>query len=67
MILGEWMTTKESDIPIKARKHLATKKRKLEDCEPGATREEVLQFIEKVATSPKPCRKRAESPAQASK
>ena len=52
------MTTKESDIPIKAKKHPAIKKRNLEDCEPGATREEVLQFIEKVATSPKPSRKR---------
>ena len=48
------MTTKESDIPIKAQKHPVTKRRKLEDCEPGATRKEVLQFIEKVATSPKP-------------
>ena len=54
------MTTKESDIPIKARNRLAVKKCKLEDCEPGASREEVLQFIEKVATSPKPCRKRVE-------
>lgn len=55
------MPTKESDIPIKNKP-----KRKLEDCEPGATRDEVLQFIEKVATSPKPCRKRAEPPAPAS-
>jgi len=47
---------KSADIPI----------RKLEDCKPGATRKEVLQFIEKVATSPKPCRKRAESPAPTS-
>lgn len=54
------MATKESDIPIKAKKHPAIKRRKLEDCEPGATRDEVLQFIEKIATSPKPCRKRVE-------
>ncbi len=47
--------TKESHIPIKNR-------RKLEECEPGATREEVLQFIEKVATSPKSCRKRDSQP-----
>ena len=61
------MTTKESEIPIKAKKHPVLKKRNLEDCEPGATREEVLQFIEKVATSPKPSQKRAESPAPTSK
>jgi len=61
------MTTKESDIPIKVKKHPPIKKHKLEDCEPGATREEVLQFIERVATSPKPSRKRAESPAPSSK
>jgi len=54
------MTSKESDIPIKAKKHPAIKRRELEDCEPGATRDEVLQFIEKIATSPKPCRKRVE-------
>ena len=52
------MMAKESDIPIKAKKYPAIKRRKLEDCEPGATRKEVLQFIEKVATSPKPSRKR---------
>ena len=46
---------------------LPIRKRKLEECEPGATREEVLQFIGKVATSPKPYRKRVESPAPASK
>ena len=56
------MATKESDIPIKSKR-----KRKLEDCEPGATRDEVLQFIEKVATSPKPSRKRDQPPALASK
>lgn len=60
------MKTKESHIPIKAKKHLAIKKRNLEDCEPGASREEVLAFIEKVATSPKPCQKRVESPAPSS-
>lgn len=52
------MATKESDIPIKTKKCPVTKRRKLEDCEPGATRKEVLQFIENVATSPKPSRKR---------
>jgi hypothetical protein len=52
------MATKESDIPIKAEKHPITKRRKLEDCEPGASRKEVLQFIEKVAASPKTSRKR---------
>ena len=62
------MTTKEeAGIPIKAKKRLAIRKRNLEDCKPGATRKEVLQFIEKAATSPKPCRKRVESPAPASK
>ena len=35
---------------------------RLEDCEPGATRGEVLRFIKTVATSPKPCQKRAEPP-----
>ena len=61
------MTTKESDIPIESKKRLAIKQRKLEDCEPGATRDEVLQFIEKVATSTKPYQKRVESPAPTSK
>ena len=54
------MPTKESDIKAKSR-------RKLEDCEPGATRKEVLHFIEKVATSPKSSQKRVEQPAPASK
>lgn len=40
--------------------------RKLEDCEPGASRDEVLQFIEKVATSPKSSRKRGVPPAPTS-
>jgi len=40
--------------------------RNLEDCEPGATRKEVLQFIEKVAKSPKPSRKHDEPPAPGS-
>ncbi len=35
---------------------------KLEDCEPGAPGDEVLQFIEKMAMSPKPSRKRGEPP-----
>ena len=57
-----------SDIPIgTTRKNLAIGKRKLEHCEPGVTREEVLGFIEKVVTSPKPYQKRVESPAPASK
>jgi len=43
------------------------KGRKLEDCEPGATREEVLKFIEKVATSPKPSRKNVKPPVPVSK
>ncbi len=57
------MAAKESDIPIKVK----GRPRKLEDCKPGATRDEVLRFMEKVVTSPKPCQKRAESPAPASK
>jgi len=60
------MTTKESDIPIKT-KRLPIKKRNLEDCEPGATREDVLQFIEGVATSTKPSRKCVQPPAPTSK
>ncbi len=60
------MPNKESDIPIKDQKHQVTRRRKLEDCEPGATRDEVLQFIEKVATSPKPSRKSVQSPAPTS-
>lgn len=36
--------------------------RNLEDCEPGAIREEVLQFIEKVAKLPKSSRKHGEPP-----
>lgn len=61
------MTIKESDIPIKSKKHSAIKKRNLEDCEPGATRGKVLQFIKKVAISPKPCQKHVEPPVPASK
>jgi len=61
------MTIKETDIPIRTERHPAIKQRKLEDCEPAATIEEVLQFIEKVATSPKPCVKRAQSPDPVSK
>ncbi len=60
------MATKESDIPIKIKRHIAGR-RNLEDCEPGATRDEVLQFIEKVATSPKPSHKHDKSPAPTSK
>lgn len=41
--------------------------RKLEDYQPGATREEVLHFMEKVVTSPKPSRKREQSLAPISK
>jgi hypothetical protein len=61
------MSVKKSDMPIKSRKQKVIQKRNLEDCEPGATREEVLQFIEKVATSPKPCSMRGQSPAPTSK
>ena len=49
------MKAKESDIPIKTKRYRISKKHNLEDYEPGATKEEVLQFIEKVAISPKPC------------
>lgn len=61
------MNNKEPSVSIRDKKHLAIEKRKLEDCEPGATRSEVLQYIDKVITSPKPSQKRVESPAPASK
>ena len=50
---------------IKTTSKTTIKKRKLEDCEPGATREEVLQFIEKVATSPRPSQKHGKPPVLA--
>ena len=56
-----------TDVPIGlTSKTPAIAKRNLEDCEPGATRGEVLDFIEKVAKSPKFFRKRGEPPAPAS-
>ncbi len=36
--------------------------RNLEDCEPGATRQEVLGLIDKVVKAPKPSRKHTEPP-----
>ena len=54
------------DIPIGIVSKPPIAKRKLEDCEPGAAREEVLQFIEKVATSPRPSQKHGKSPAPTS-
>jgi hypothetical protein len=38
-------------------------KHELEDYKTDVTRKEVLQFIEKIATSSKPCQKRVEPPA----
>ena len=40
--------------------------RNLEDYKPGASRAEVFQALKKVATSPRPSRKRAEPPDSAS-
>jgi hypothetical protein len=56
------MTIKDSDIPIKTKKCRTLKRHELEDYEPGATRTEVFQALKKVATSPKPCQKRAQPP-----
>jgi hypothetical protein len=50
------MKTKESDIPIKSKKHSALERHNLEDYE-GATREEVFRVLTKVATSPRPSQK----------
>ena len=55
-----------TDIPIGIASKPPIAKRNLDDWEPGATREDVLRFIEKVAKSPKPSRKRAEPIAPAS-
>ena len=55
-----------NDIPIGTISKSPIAKRKLEDCDPGATRQEVLLFIEKVAKSPKPPRKHGEPPDSAS-
>lgn len=51
--------------PIITASKSRTNKRNLEDCKPGATRIQVLQFIDKAITSPK--LKRAKSPAPTSK
>lgn len=48
---------KKSDIPIKAKKRKELARHELEDYEPGITKEEAMEILEKVATSPKPCRK----------
>ena len=57
--------TLTANIPIELITKAPIKKRKLEDCEPGATREEVLQFIEKVSTSPKTSQKHGKPPVLA--
>ncbi len=54
---------KQKDIPIIKS---STARKNLEDYEPGASREEVLKLIEKVASSPKPSRKRIEPPVSTS-
>lgn len=51
------MAIKESDIPIKGKRHANIKAHNLEDYEPGATREEVFSALTKVATSPRLSRK----------
>jgi len=43
------------------------KQTKLEDYEPGATKTQVLADLKKVATMPRPSRKRVEPPAPTSK
>jgi hypothetical protein len=48
-------------MPIKS------KKNKLEDYEPGATRKEVFEDLQKVANSPKTSQKPASQPAPTSK
>lgn len=60
------MVRKRIDVPSHISKKRTKLPTRLEDCEPGATRKEVLRFIEKVATSPKPSQKRVEPPDSAS-
>ena len=56
---------KDKNTPTKyvAKCHLTSKN--LEDYEPGASRSEVLQFIEKVITSPRTSQKHGKPPVPA--